>query len=223
MRNVSTKNINGAKYLFLFENINLQKHLATNLQSAFFCRFYQYKFKYAKKFYVGLGGRLMSIILDNKKTMENIQELLEYLSGIVNGARYNIEIACEEDKENDIRIYLINNLERDFDANFITTTSILKMDDSKSSVDSKKYESRMIDLLDKSNEETMFLIEMFDCINKLDKEDRCILIKREILNYTREEVKNEMNISTNSYYKRLREAKYRLALLIPDAIMIKEI
>ena len=83
----------------------------------------------------------MSIILDNKKTMENIQELLEYLSGIVNGARYNIEIACEEDKENDIRIYLINNLERDFDANFITTTSILKMDDSKSSVDSKKYES----------------------------------------------------------------------------------
>lgn len=116
-----------------------------------FCRFYQYKFKYAKKFYVGLGGRLMSIILDNKKTMENIQELLEYLSGIVNGARYNIEIACEEDKENDIRIYLIDNLERDFDANFITTTSILKMDDSKSSVDSKKYESRMIDLLDKSN------------------------------------------------------------------------
>lgn len=165
----------------------------------------------------------MSIILDNKKTMENIQELLEYLSGIVNGARYNIEIACEEDKENDIRIYLIDNLERDFDANFITTTSILKMDDSKSSVDSKKYESRMIDLLDKANEETMFLIEMFDCINKLDKEDRCILIKREILNYTREEVKNEMNISTNSYYKRLREAKYRLALLIPDAIMIKEI
>ena len=147
----------------------------------------------------------MSIILDNKKTMENIQELLEYLSGIVNGARYNIEIACEEDKENDIRIYLIDNLERDFDANFIITTSILKMDDSKSSVDSKKYESRMIDLLDKSNEET------------------CILIKREILNYTREEVKNEMNISTNSYYKRLREAKYRLALLIPDAIMIKEI
>lgn len=165
----------------------------------------------------------MSIILDNKKTMENIQESLEYLSGIVNGARYNIEIACEEDKENDIRIYLIDNLERDFDANFITTTSILKMDDSKSSVDSNKYESRMIDLLDKSNEETMFLIEMFDCINKLDKEDRCILIKREILNYTREEVKNEMNISTNSYYKRLREAKYRLALLIPDAIMIKEI
>ena len=97
------------------------------------------------------------------------------------------------------------------------------MDDSKSSLESKKYESRMIDLLDKSNEETMFLIEMFDCINKLDKEDRCILIKREILNYTREEVKNEMNISTNSYYKRLREAKYRLALLIPDAIMIKEI
>ena len=32
-------NKNGAKYLFLFENINLQKHLATNLQSAFFVVF----------------------------------------------------------------------------------------------------------------------------------------------------------------------------------------
>lgn len=157
-------------------------------------------------------------MLDQDKMCHSIEILMEYISITLLSGRYDFVV---EGYEETYRIKLINDnlsITEDLDD---YSTSIVRFDSSKSSINSKGYEKYLIKKLDNSLAEYMRINMVLNQITKLQYKQKYCLINRLILQKSISEICKKINISPSTYYRILHAAKLNLALLLPEVYAIK--
>ena len=69
--------------------------------------------------------------------------------------------------------------------------------------------------------EYMYIDEILNYINQLRYEQKYILVMGEILKKPKINICTFLQISNSTYYSRLKDAKYNLAMLVPEAVETK--
>lgn len=155
--------------------------------------------------------------LDEKKMCEAVEPILEYLSITLRSNRFKYQI--EGYGENfTIELNPLDN-ELDFTLN---SSSLVKFDSSKSSIDSTSYERRLHKLIEQSRIEYMRINMLLGNINKLQYKQKYILIYGSLLKKSIGSICKKLNISNSSYYRLLHIAKFNLALLLPETYQLKK-
>ena len=155
--------------------------------------------------------------LDEKKMCEAIEPILEYISITLRANRFKYQI---EGYGENFRIELLESLDKELEIN--STTSLLKFDSSKSSIDSTSYERRLHKLIEQSRIEYMRINMLLGNINKLQYKQKYILIYGALLKKSIGSICKKLNISNSSYYRLLHIAKFNLALLLPETYQLKK-
>lgn len=153
------------------------------------------------------------IELDDKAMIRSINTLLEYLSITIRSKRFNYEV---DGYGRNFKIKLSNPMDNELNMNF--STSILKFDGSKSTIDSVSMQRKLNAKIEQSLNEYAYIDEILNYINQLRYEQKYILIKGEILKEPKIKICAYLQISNSTYYSRLKDAKYNLAMLIPEAV-----
>lgn len=157
-------------------------------------------------------------MLDQDKMCNSIVILMEYISITLRSGRYDFVI---EGYEETYCIKLINDNLSITDELNDYSTSVVKFDSSKSSINSKGYEKYLIKTLDNSLAEFMRINMVLNQITKLQYKQKYCLINGLILHKSIAEICKKIHISQASYYRILHAAKLNLALLLPEVYAIK--
>ncbi|OUQ03225.1 hypothetical protein B5E92_13995 [Erysipelatoclostridium sp. An15] len=155
--------------------------------------------------------------LDEKKMCEAVEPILEYLSITLRSERFKYQI---EGYGENFTIEL-NPLDNELDIT-LNSSSLVKFDSSKSSIDSTSYERRLHKLIEQSRIEYMRINMLLGNINKLQYKQKYILIYGALLKKSIGSICKKLNISNSSYYRLLHIAKFNLALLLPETYQLKK-
>ena len=155
--------------------------------------------------------------LDEKKMCEAVEPILEYLSITLRSERFKYQI---EGYGENFTIEL-NPLDNELDIT-LNSSSLVKFDSSKSSIDSTSYERRLHKLIEQSRIEYMRINMLLGNINKLQYKQKYILIYGALLKKSIVSICKKLNISNSSYYRLLHIAKFNLALLLPETYQLKK-
>lgn len=156
------------------------------------------------------------IELDDKAMIRSINTLLEYLSITIISKRFDYEISGYG---RNFKIKLKNPMDNELTMNY--STSILKFDGSKSTLDSVSMQKKLNTKIEQSLNEYMYIDEILNYINQLRYEQKYILVMGEILKKPKINICTFLQISNSTYYSRLKDAKYNLAMLVPEAVETK--